>query len=81
MSGQFTEDYRIPDSLVGLVIGRGGEQIKRMQQDGDGIQERTYLRISGVHRQRQENAGRRGAAVQSRQQGGFGENQGGFDRC
>ena len=36
MSGQFTEDYRIPDSLVGLVIGRGGEQIKRMQQDGDG---------------------------------------------
>jgi far upstream element-binding protein len=49
--GQFTEDYRIPDTLVGLVIGRGGEQIKRMQQDSgckiriasdsDGTQERT----------------------------------------
>lgn len=51
MSDQFTEDYRIPDTLVGLVIGRGGEQIKRMQQDsgckiriasdGDGTPERT----------------------------------------
>jgi far upstream element-binding protein len=49
--GQFTEDFRIPDTLVGLVIGRGGEQIKRMQQDSgckiriasdsDGTSERT----------------------------------------
>jgi len=29
----FNQDYRIPDRLVGLVIGRGGEQIKRLQQD------------------------------------------------
>jgi len=45
------EDYRIPESLVGLVIGRGGEQIKRLQsdsgckiriaRDSDGTQERT----------------------------------------
>jgi len=45
------EDYRIPENLVGLVIGRGGEQIKRLQSDsgckiriareGDGTQERT----------------------------------------
>jgi len=27
----FNEEYRIPDRLVGLVIGRGGEQIKRLQ--------------------------------------------------
>lgn len=49
--GQYTEDFRIPDTLVGLVIGRGGEQIKRMQQDSgckiriasdsDGTSERT----------------------------------------
>jgi len=45
------EDYRIPENLVGLVIGRGGEQIKRLQsdsgckiriaRDSDGTQERT----------------------------------------
>lgn len=45
------EDYQIPESLVGLVIGRGGEQIKRLQsdsgckiriaRDSDGSQERT----------------------------------------
>jgi len=29
----YNEDYKIPDKLVGLVIGRGGEQIKRLQQD------------------------------------------------
>lgn len=29
----FNQDYKIPDKLVGLVIGRGGEQIKRLQQD------------------------------------------------
>jgi len=45
------EDYRIPENLVGLVIGRGGESIKRLQsdsgckiriaRDSDGTQERT----------------------------------------
>lgn len=34
MSGSvFNEDYKIPDRLVGLVIGRGGEQIKRLQME------------------------------------------------
>jgi far upstream element-binding protein len=52
MSGeQYTDEMRIPETLVGLVIGRGGEQIKRMQQDSgckiriasdsDGTSERT----------------------------------------
>lgn len=29
----FNEDFVIPDKLVGLVIGRGGEKIKRMQME------------------------------------------------
>jgi far upstream element-binding protein len=52
MSGSvYNEDYKIPDKLVGLVIGRGGEQIKRLQlesgckiriaSDSDGTVERT----------------------------------------
>jgi len=52
MSGQtYNEDFKIPDKLVGLVIGRGGEQIKRLQlesgckiriaSDSDGTPERT----------------------------------------
>ncbi|TRY86079.1 hypothetical protein DNTS_030173 [Danionella cerebrum] len=28
-----TEEYRVPDGMVGLVIGRGGEQINKIQQD------------------------------------------------
>lgn len=28
-----TEECRIPDSMVGLIIGRGGEQINKIQQD------------------------------------------------
>ncbi|XP_070831467.1 far upstream element-binding protein 2 isoform X1 [Chaetodon trifascialis] len=28
-----TEEYRVPDSMVGLIIGRGGEQINKIQQD------------------------------------------------
>ncbi|KAJ8363085.1 hypothetical protein SKAU_G00119160 [Synaphobranchus kaupii] len=28
-----TEDYRVPDGMVGLIIGRGGEQINKIQQD------------------------------------------------
>ncbi|CAF0941370.1 unnamed protein product [Brachionus calyciflorus] len=34
MSGSvFNEEYSIPDNMVGLVIGRGGEQIKRLQME------------------------------------------------
>ncbi|RNA08805.1 far upstream element-binding 1 [Brachionus plicatilis] len=34
MSGSiFNEEYLIPDNMVGLVIGRGGEQIKRLQME------------------------------------------------
>jgi polyribonucleotide nucleotidyltransferase len=57
MDNQFTEDFRIPEKLVGLVIGRGGEQIKRMQaesrckiriaSEGDGTQERTCTLSAG----------------------------------
>jgi len=46
-----TEDFNIPETLVGLVIGRGGESIKRLQadsgckiriaQDNNGTTERT----------------------------------------
>ncbi|XP_035254666.1 far upstream element-binding protein 2-like isoform X1 [Anguilla anguilla] len=28
-----TEDYSVPDGMVGLIIGRGGEQINKIQQD------------------------------------------------
>ncbi|KAJ8345836.1 hypothetical protein SKAU_G00300290, partial [Synaphobranchus kaupii] len=28
-----SEDYSVPDGMVGLVIGRGGEQINKIQQD------------------------------------------------
>uniref|UniRef100_A0A3P8VRL9 KH-type splicing regulatory protein n=1 Tax=Cynoglossus semilaevis TaxID=244447 RepID=A0A3P8VRL9_CYNSE len=28
-----TEEYKVPDAMVGLVIGRGGEQINKIQQD------------------------------------------------
>ncbi|KAK2815814.1 hypothetical protein Q5P01_026281 [Channa striata] len=28
-----SEEYRVPDSMVGLIIGRGGEQINKIQQD------------------------------------------------
>ncbi|XP_029440612.1 far upstream element-binding protein 2 [Rhinatrema bivittatum] len=28
-----TEEYRVPDAMVGLIIGRGGEQISKIQQD------------------------------------------------
>jgi len=34
MSGAvFNEDFKIPNNLVGLVIGRGGEQIKKLQSE------------------------------------------------
>ncbi|KAG1649351.1 Far upstream element-binding protein 1 [Nymphon striatum] len=28
-----TEEYKVPDKMVGLIIGRGGEQITRLQAD------------------------------------------------
>ncbi|XP_038140673.1 far upstream element-binding protein 2 isoform X1 [Cyprinodon tularosa] len=28
-----TEEYKVPDSMVGLIIGRGGEQINKIQHD------------------------------------------------
>ncbi|XP_043102748.1 far upstream element-binding protein 2 isoform X2 [Puntigrus tetrazona] len=28
-----TEEYRVPDGMVGLIIGRGGEQINKIQQE------------------------------------------------
>ncbi|XP_069795413.1 far upstream element-binding protein 1 isoform X3 [Narcine bancroftii] len=28
-----TEEYKVPDSMVGFIIGRGGEQISRIQQE------------------------------------------------
>lgn len=28
-----TEEFRVPDGMVGLIIGRGGEQINKIQQD------------------------------------------------
>lgn len=28
-----SEDYKVPDGMVGLIIGRGGEQINKIQQD------------------------------------------------
>ncbi|KAM9770765.1 LOW QUALITY PROTEIN: far upstream element-binding protein 2-like [Menidia menidia] len=28
-----TEEYRVPDAMVGLIIGRGGEQINKIQHD------------------------------------------------
>ncbi|XP_041839736.1 far upstream element-binding protein 2 [Melanotaenia boesemani] len=32
-SSTMTEDYRVPDGMVGLIIGRGGEQINKIQHD------------------------------------------------
>ncbi|XP_027138258.1 far upstream element-binding protein 2 [Larimichthys crocea] len=32
-SSTMTEEYRVPDGMVGLIIGRGGEQINKIQQD------------------------------------------------
>lgn len=33
LGGSITEEYNVPDKLVGLVIGRGGEQLHRLQAD------------------------------------------------
>nr|XP_024214387.1 far upstream element-binding protein 2 isoform X3 [Halyomorpha halys] len=31
--GVYTEDIKVPDKMVGLIIGRGGEQITRLQSE------------------------------------------------
>lgn len=33
LGGNICEEYSVPDKLVGLVIGRGGEQLHRLQAD------------------------------------------------
>jgi len=33
LGGSTCEEYQVPDKLVGLVIGRGGEQLHRLQAD------------------------------------------------
>ncbi|KAL2745191.1 far upstream element-binding protein 3 isoform X1 [Vespula maculifrons] len=33
MGGICNEDIRVPDKMVGLIIGRGGEQITRLQSE------------------------------------------------
>merc|ERR1719431_1696539 len=50
-SGQQTEEIKVPDQMVGLIIGKGGEQITRIlresgakvqiEQDSGGMPERT----------------------------------------
>uniref|UniRef100_A0A8C9FKA8 Far upstream element binding protein 1 n=1 Tax=Pavo cristatus TaxID=9049 RepID=A0A8C9FKA8_PAVCR len=32
-SSVMTEEYKVPDGMVGFIIGRGGEQISRIQQE------------------------------------------------
>ncbi|XP_029014740.1 far upstream element-binding protein 2-like isoform X2 [Betta splendens] len=32
-SASLSEEYSVPDSMVGLIIGRGGEQINKIQQE------------------------------------------------
>ncbi|XP_038554849.1 far upstream element-binding protein 2-like isoform X1 [Micropterus salmoides] len=53
-----TEEYSVPDSMVGLIIGRGGEQINKIQQesgckvqiapDSGGLPERS-VSLTGSH--------------------------------
>lgn len=33
LGGNISEEFKVPDKLVGLVIGRGGEQLHRLQAD------------------------------------------------
>merc|ERR1719187_2683466 len=30
-AGMVTEEYKVPDKMVGLIIGKGGEQITKLQ--------------------------------------------------
>uniref|UniRef100_A0A672YIM3 Far upstream element-binding protein 2-like n=1 Tax=Sphaeramia orbicularis TaxID=375764 RepID=A0A672YIM3_9TELE len=57
-SSTMTEEYRVPDGMVGLIIGRGGEQINKIQQDSGckvqiahdsaGLPERSHLLFKGL---------------------------------
>merc|ERR1712127_503431 len=84
----FNEDYKIPNNLVGLVIGRGGEQIKKIQSESqckiriasesDGTPERSCTLIGSqeqidMAKQLLADVVSRG---QNREQGG--EQRGGF---
>ncbi|XP_053549305.1 far upstream element-binding protein 1 isoform X2 [Bombina bombina] len=52
-----TEEYKVPDGMVGFIIGRGGEQISRIQQDSgckiqispdsNGMPDRTCMLTGG----------------------------------
>lgn len=54
-TGSASEEYKVPDKLVGLVIGRGGEQLHRLQADtqckvqiapdSNGSSERTFTLV------------------------------------
>lgn len=84
MSGAvFNEDFKIPNNLVGLVIGRGGEQIKKLQSESqckiriasesDGTPERSCTLTGSqeqidMAKQLLDEVVRRG---QNREQGGF----------
>lgn len=84
------EDYKIPNNLVGLVIGRGGEQIKKLQSEAqckiriaseaDGTPQRSCTLTGSqeqidMAKQLLEEVVRRG---QNREQGG--QNGGGYQR-
>ena len=92
----FSEDFKIPETLVGLVIGRGGEQIKRLQMES-GCKIRIAQESEGIERSctltgSQESIDeakrmlgdvvRRGLSRENNQQGGGGGDpqQGGFNR-
>lgn len=92
MSGAvFNEDFKIPNNLVGLVIGRGGEQIKKLQSESqckiriasesDGTPERSCTLTGSqeqidMAKQLLDEVVRRG---QNREQGGgFQQRGGGF---
>uniref|UniRef100_A0A671X2T4 KH-type splicing regulatory protein n=1 Tax=Sparus aurata TaxID=8175 RepID=A0A671X2T4_SPAAU len=57
-AGMVTAEYSVPDSMVGLIIGRGGEQINKIQQesgckvqiapDSGGLPERS-VSLTGSH--------------------------------
>ena len=95
MSGSvFNEDFKIPDRLVGLVIGRGGEQIKRLQMES-GCKIRIAQESEGIERSctltgSQESIDeakrmlgdvvRRGLSRENNQQGSGAPQQGGFNR-
>lgn len=86
----FTEDFKIPDKLVGLVIGRGGEQIKRLQMesgckiriasDGDGTMDRLCTLTAGSQEAIDEAKRRLNDVVArgvNRERGNFNNNAGG----